>query len=436
MPDTDFGWYPGGPPHHIIVIMKASAVGQTELTGPELPWLLPARLRDQPDPGASRSRRSARDWMVDLTLFLLAVAFAVRFNPWRAEAAPLPTPVLVADVIAGGLACGSLWFRRRWPVGLAIAFIPVSLFSETAGGAIIVVLFTVAVHRRYPVTLLLSGIHALLCLPYFVLHPDPKLSYLTTVVMIWMLLAAVVAWGMFARARRQLVLSLQDRARRAETEQRLRVEQARQLERTRIAREMHDVLAHRISLLSMHAGALEFRPDAPPEEITRIAGIIRASSHQALEDLREVIKVLRDPPTGDTPPPPQPTLADLPALVAESQQVGMLIRLDNRIPGSVQPPDSIGRSAYRVVQEALTNSRKHAPGTVVELTVAGGPGAGLTIEIVNPKPAGDLLGPCVPGTGTGLIGLTERVGLCGGRLYHGYTVEGGFRVNAWLPWPG
>ena len=99
---------------------------------------------------------------------------------------------------------------------------------------------------------------------------------------------------MFVRARRQLVVSLRDRAERAEAEQQLRVEQARQAERARIAREMHDVLAHRISLLSLHAGALEFRPDAPPEEVARAAGVIRASAHEALEDLREVIGVLRD----------------------------------------------------------------------------------------------------------------------------------------------
>ncbi|WP_033346827.1 histidine kinase, partial [Catenuloplanes japonicus] len=85
------------------------------------------------------------------------------------------------------------------------------------------------------------------------------------------------------------------RAERAESEQQLRVDRARQLERARIAREMHDVLAHRISLLSLHAGALEIRPDAPSAEVAKAAGVIRASAHQALQDLREVIGVLREP---------------------------------------------------------------------------------------------------------------------------------------------
>src|SRR6185436_5290313 len=120
-----------------------------------------------------------------------------------------------------------------------------------------------------------------------------------------LLYAAIVAWGMYIRSRR---MSLRERARHAVAEQHLLVEQARYGERTRIAREMHDVLAHRISLLSLNAGALEFRPDAPPEEIARTVAVIRASAHQALEDLRSVIGTLRDGADGEKPPPPQPTL--------------------------------------------------------------------------------------------------------------------------------
>ena len=142
---------------------------------------------------------------------------------------------------------------------------------------------------------------------------------------------------MFVRARRQLVLSLRERAERAEAEQQLRVEQARQHERARIAREMHDVLAHRISLLSMHAGALEFRPDAPPEEVAHAAGIVRASAHQALQDLREVIGVLREEPAlNGGPERPQPTLANLPALLDESRTAGMHVSSDCR--SATSPP--------------------------------------------------------------------------------------------------
>src|SRR3954452_21799398 len=120
---------------------------------------------------------------------------------------------------------------------------------------------------------------------------------------------------MFMRSRRR---SLGERARHAVVERRLLVEQARTAVRTLIAREMHDVLAHRISLLSMHAGALEFRPDAPPAEIARAAGVVRGSAHQALQDLREVIGVLRDDTADGGPERPQPALTSLPELLDES----------------------------------------------------------------------------------------------------------------------
>src|SRR5262249_61941159 len=105
-------------------------------------------------------------------------------------------------------------------------------------------------------------------------------------------LGVAVSLGLFARVRRELVLSLRERAERLESEQRLRVEQAREAERRRIAREMHDVLAHRLSLLSVHAGALEFRSDATPEEVGEAAGVIRASARTALQELRDVIGLL------------------------------------------------------------------------------------------------------------------------------------------------
>jgi signal transduction histidine kinase len=240
---------------------------------------------------------------------------------------------------------------------------------------------------------------------------------------------------MFVRASRQLVLSLRDRALRAEGEQLLRVEQARHLERTRIAREMHDVLAHRLSLLSMHAGALEFRPDAPPAEVAQAAGVVRASARQALEDLREVIGVLREGPEGSASTRPLPTLEDLPALVEESRRAGVRVRAEYRVPELGSAPPATGRNAYRVVQEGLTNVRKHAPGTVADVRVEGGPGAGLTVEVRNPPPAGGEHAVPLPSAGTGLVGLLERVGLGGGRLEHGWTADGEFRLRATLPWP-
>lgn len=246
-----------------------------------------------------------------------------------------------------------------------------------------------------------------------------------------LLTLTVIGWGMFVRSKRQLMLSLRDRARRAETEAELRAEQAQRLAREAIAREMHDVLAHRLTLLSVHAGALEFRPDAPREEVARAAGVIRESAHEALQDLREIIGVLRAGEPDDTGRP-QPTLGALDALVTESREAGMKVTLANRVTDPAAVPASVGRTAYRIAQEALTNARKHAPGTEVTVTVTGTPGDGLVIAVRNPPPEGEV--PHVPGSGQGLIGLTERATLAGGRLEHGPEESGGFRVRAWLPW--
>lgn len=400
--------------------------------------LLPGVLWDDTEDDGRPPPRSARDWIVDVLAFLLAVTFGLLSGTGDASDWALEGAWRWVDGGIGIVACLALWFRRRWPVTLAVAIAPLSVFSSTCSGATMVLLFTVAVHRRARTTLLVAGLHALMTLPYLALHPDQDLPYWAGVLFVLVILAAVVGWGMVVRSRRQLLRSLRERAHRAESEQQLRIEQAQQGERTRIAREMHDVLAHRISLLSMHAGALEFRPDAPPEDISRAAGVIRASAHQALEDLREVIGVLRDA-EGELDETlatrPQPTLAALPTLLAESRAAGMRIRDGITVSPLDAFPPGPGRTAYRVVQEGLTNARKHAPGTTVTVDVTGTVGDGLTITVVTPAPVIVATAPQIPGTGTGLVGLAERTELSSGRLEHGPTPDGGFLLRAWLPWP-
>lgn len=399
-------------------------------------WLLPSALVTELDPdGAAgrRPRRTARDWAVDVTCFLLAVVVGLLAAESLGDDRDLPRALVVTDQLLGVLSCAALWLRRRWPLGLAVAMIPVGYLSDTAGGACVIVLFTLAVHRPFRYVAFVGGANLALIPLFFWLRPEPDLTYPAAVVSTAFATVAVIGWGMFVRSKRQLMLSLRDRARRAETEVRLRAEQAQRLAREAIAREMHDVLAHRLTLLSVHAGALEFRPDAPREEIARAAGVIRESAHEALQDLREIIGVLRagEPDDGGRP---QPTLAALDALVAESREAGLKVTLDQRVtdPGAV--PASVGRTAYRITQECLTNVRKHAPGTEAEVGVAGGPGEGLTLVVRNAAPDGDV--PHVPGSGQGLIGLTERATLAGGRLEHGPCQDGGFEVRGWLPWPG
>jgi signal transduction histidine kinase len=382
---------------------------------------------------SSPTRRSLRDWVVDTLLFLVAVLFGLGVigGYLESSAPPMPAWLLTVDVIAGALGCAGLWLRRRWPVGLALVLVALSTFSEIVGGAMVLALFTVAVHRPPRTTGRLFALSVLAAFVYVAVRPEPGEPWLLLLLFGVAVQGAAVGWGLFIRARRQLVESLRDRAVRAETEAQLRAEQAQQRARDEIAREMHDVLGHRLSLLSVHAGALEFRPDASPEEIAGAAKVIRENAHQALQDLREVIGVLRAP-VGELP---QPTLADVRELVAESGRAGMRVRLREEVGGAV--PDLVGRTAYRVAREALTNARKHAPGAVVDVHLAGAPGQGLTVEVCNQPPdPGTAVAPAGdPGAGQGLVGLAERVALASGRLEHGPTAAGGWRLATWLPWP-
>jgi signal transduction histidine kinase len=405
----------------------------TSLVVRENGGLLAAGL-GEPDPDPLPwVRRSRRDWVVDVLFFLLAVGFTVLTYLDSVEAHVATVPRIV-DVILGALSCLGVWLRRRWPVGFALTVSLFSIYSTSAAGVALIALFTVAVHRRIAVVAAVVAAFALASALTLLVRPDLPQPTWWQGALGFVLFAAVLAWGMFVRARRQLVLSLSERARRAESEQELRVRQARQAERHRIAREMHDVLAHRISLLSLHAGALEVRPDAPAGEIARAAGVIRENAHMVLQDLREVIGVLRDE-RSDEPDRPQPTLADLPELIDESRRAGMRVVLDSQVADPTAMPAAVSRSGYRIVQEGLTNARKHASDSPVSVTVRGTPGQGLTIEVRNPASPESSSIAGIPGAGTGLIGLAERARLVGGRLEYGRTVVGDFRLWAWLPWP-
>ncbi|MFJ3987295.1 histidine kinase [Streptomyces sp. NPDC090032] len=400
--------------------------------------MLPSAVADEldldPDGRPGRRRRSLRDWVVDFTCFLAAVGIGLLGAHSVANDPNTSDGLAALDQWLGALACAAVWLRRRWPLGLAIALAAVSMVSNTAGGATMVAIFTLAVHRPFRYVAWVAGASCALIPLFFWVRPDPDSPYVLSVAFTIIFTVTVVGWGMFVRSRRQLLLSLRDRARRAETEAALRAEQAQRLAREAIAREMHDVLAHRLTLLSVHAGALEFRPDAPRQEVERAAGVIRESAHEALQDLREIIGVLRADDHGEESGRPQPTLAALDTLVDESREAGMKIVLDHQVSDPDTVPASVGRTAYRIVQEGLTNARKHAPGAEVEVRVCGAPGDGVTVSVRNPPPPGEV--PHVPGSGQGLIGLTERATLAGGSLGHGAADDGGFAIEAWLPWPG
>ncbi|MFI8769285.1 sensor histidine kinase [Streptomyces sp. R-07] len=393
-------------------------------------WLLPSHLAEPGGSGAARPRRTVRDWIVDTTLFLLA-AF-VGLLAADTSARYTSGTVTLLDQLAGAAACCALWTRRRWPAGLAVGLSLLNVVAPVAAGALLASLFSVAVRRPFREVAWIGALAVVTSTVQVFVRPDPTTSTGLSLALGCILILLVTAWGMLVRSRRQLVEALRERARRAEAEAELRAAQAQRLAREAIAREMHDVLAHRLTLLSVHAGALEFRPDAPPEQIARAAGVIRDSAHEALQDLREIIGVLRAPGENDGDRP-QPTLVTLDALVDESREAGTEVVLDSTVDDPAAVPAATGRTVYRIAQEGLTNARKHAPGTTVTVTVRGRPGDGLTVDIHNPAPEGPV--PHVPGSGQGLIGLTERAALAGGRMEHGPDPDGGFALHAWLPWP-
>lgn len=334
------------------------------------------------------------------------------------------------DLVIGIASFVLVFYRRRWPVPVAVVLSLTGLVSASAAGPAALALVSLATRRRLPGIILVGVLGIVAAQLYVYYQPaypsqDPPWVSFTFSVAITV---AIIAFGMYIGSRRELLWTLRERARQAEAEQGLRIDQARSAERERIAREMHDVLAHRISLVTMHAGALAYRTDLPPEQVRETAELIQTKAHEALSDLRQVLGVLR----GETGDRPQPTLADLERLLEESRSSGMAVDLTDETRGGA-PPEQIGRALYRFVQEGLTNARKHAPGTRVAVRLVGDPESGITVTVHNARPVGELGRVAAPSSGLGLVGLRERAALIGGTL----TVErdsNGFTLRGWVPW--
>jgi signal transduction histidine kinase len=366
-------------------------------------------------------------WRLLLTLGLSAMVW-VGYAEAQVEQAPI---LFYVDVAVGLAAYVLVFFRRRWPLTVALVTNVLGAVSGSAQGPATLAAVSLATRRRLTHVALVSVVALVTSTVFTETQPssndDPAwISFIAAVFAI----SASMGWGMYIGSRRELLWTLRHRAERAEAEQELRVAQSRSTERARIAREMHDVLAHRISQISMHAGALSFREDLTAEEMRESAAVIRDKAHEALTDLRGVLGVLRDDETGRPLDAPQPTYADVPALVAECRTAGMHVTLNDEVACDEPMPDVVGRTLYRIVQEGLTNARKHAPGARVAVTVLGGPDEGVDITVRNPLGFGPT---ATPGSGLGLIGLTERAVLRGGRLEH-RTDRGAFELRAWIPW--
>jgi signal transduction histidine kinase len=334
------------------------------------------------------------------------------------------------DLALGVVAFVLVTRRREHPTTIAVLTNLMGAVSGAASGPAVLAIVSVATRRRWREIIPVSIVSFVTGLVLEGLNPASENIWALTVPIIAAITAVAVGWGMYIGSRRELLSTLRWRAEAAESEQAARVTQARTAERSRIAREMHDVLAHRISLVTMHAGALTYRDDLTPEQMRETARIIQDGSHQALVELREVLGVLREDPGDADPERPQPSAHDIPALVEEARESGM--NIDSTVTLADGVPEVIGRATYRIVQEALTNARKHAPDTLVEVHVIGEPQSGISLSVSNPLRVGAR--SSTPDSGLGLLGLTERAALAGGRLRHQITPDRRFVLSAWLPW--
>ncbi|MDF0530757.1 histidine kinase [Tsukamurella sp. 8F] len=338
--------------------------------------------------------------------------------------------------LAGDIAIGCVCFvvvrwRRRYPVAVATFTTLAGLVSAAASGASALAMVSLATRRRWREIVpqaLLAFVCGAVAQTYFP-GADSSHALINTGAMA-AIVGLMIAWGMYIGSRRELLASWQARAQSAEDEQAAKVQQARTAERARIAREMHDVLAHRISTVHMYAGALAYREDLPTAQVRETATVIQETSHLALTELREVLGVLREGPGDATPERPQASPADIDGLVDDNRATGMHIEYACSADLS-HAPAALARTTYRCLQEALTNARKHAPSATVHVRIRGAQASGMELEVVNALP---LAPTPVPGSGLGLVGLAERVELAGGRQTTRITSDDRFVLTVWLPW--
>ncbi|HEY3502044.1 MAG TPA: histidine kinase [Actinocatenispora sp.] len=334
------------------------------------------------------------------------------------------------DIAVGALASLTLLVRRRAPIAVGLTLAIVAAFCATAGIANYVALFAVARTRRIELAFVVALADVAGALGFWLLYPANSDLSLTVAVNTAIALA-VVAWGALQQKQQDLVAVYRDRAARIERERELRAEQIQMAERARIARDMHDSVAHYMSLIALYAGGLEVA-GSNAKDVGPVAATIRTTAINALDELRTVIGMLRD----GTLAIPQETRHErtVQGLVDEARQAGQLVvaRLDDEV---VREADRATEEAYRIVQEGLTNARKHAPGALVTVGVRRD-GRDILVTVTNPV---DDNAPALPGSGAGLLGLTERVTAIGGTVEHEIVAHGDggsgeFRLRGRVPY--
>ncbi len=372
--------------------------------------------------------------LATLLLVFTVVAIAKRREPGH----PVGTTWDALRYLAAFVACVSLPFRRRWP-GMVLAA------TATADAALI----ALGVHGPVQIAVALAIYSAAVASPGRL--PVGTLGAVVAAMLLGALIApngpewaaviagpAVVLVGWFAgenaRARRAYAQGLTERAAERERQREERVRQAATDERVRIARELHDIVAHAMSLIAVRAGAARIVLDKQPNDAREALSIIETTSRRALREMRRLVGVLRQPDdTCHADLEPAPRLADLDDLIRQTDQAG--VHVDLEVTGHVRPlPAGVDVSAYRIVQEALTNVVRHAGATSARLRIRY-QSHGVEIELVDDgATAPDRSAPRQPpdGSGHGLVGMRERVALYRGELIAEPTSKG-YRVFARLP---
>ncbi|MEV0643408.1 histidine kinase [Streptomyces sp. NPDC050619] len=379
-----------------------------------------------------------------------------------------------AGVVFGLLAGSVLVLRRRWPI--AVVLVSIAITPAQMGFLMgIVGLYTLAASelpRRIIGSLAGMQLVGTLIVTFVRVRQDMARGDLTlgdwfvpfaSIATSLGLTAPPLLLGLYVGARRRLMESLRERADSLERELQLlaeraeeRAEWARNEERTRIAREMHDVVAHRVSLMVVHAAALQAVARKDPEKAVKNAALVGDMGRQALTELREMLGVLRSGNGGsvrresvplaavgmaaavaasravdDGNGADGPCLSDLDVLVGQSAAAGMVVDLS--VEGEARPyAAEVEQTAFRVVQEALTNVHKHAAGAKTRVRLAHRESE-IAMQVENGPPPEEMSSARLPSGGNGLVGMKERVVALGGVFVSGPTEAGGFRVSAVIP---
>jgi signal transduction histidine kinase len=366
-----------------------------------------------------------RSWVLDAALAVVLVVVTIGLVATRVPAES--DWHAVAQLGSGGLAAVGVLFRRRYPFWLLAAAVLDGVVGGQASLALPLAGYAVA---RYGPAGRARWIALAIAAPV-ALAPWQFTSgtqTLNNVIIAVLLLGLPALLGLWVRTRAELLTALRDRAERAEQEQQLRAREAVLAERTRITREMHDVVGHRVSLMVLQAGAVDMAAE-DPVRVRQLAGQLQDAGRRSLEELRQLIGLLTETGAEEAPLAPQPGLADVEELVDDSRRAGLDVTLTRcGEPRELDP--MVGRTAYRVVQESLTNAGKHAPGGPVTVTLDVRADE-LAVTVLNRR-ATRSPAP-LPSGGLGLIGLRERVRTVGGTLRAEPRLDGGFRVEAVLP---